>query len=330
MPCYSPLSAFSVNPIYKDGTVGKREIVWSENAINPNHIAKKIEIPCGQCIGCRLAYSREWANRCMLEAKEHKNNWFLTVTYRDEHLPLTPIVNTETGELTHISTLRPKDIQKFIKDLRRYYEHHYNHKGIRFYLCGEYGSLTERAHYHILIYNLPIYDLKLHKKMRTGPLYNSETLEKIWKKGFIGICEMTWETCAYTARYMMKKHKGERAKEYYENKGIEPEFCRMSRRPGIGKKYFDLNKEEIYKNDEIWLTGGNGKAKKIKPPKYYDKLYDIENHDEMEQIKAEREYKLYENEKTKMTKTTLSKEEQRNIEKRAKEETLKVLIRPFE
>ena len=68
--------------------------------------------------------------------------------------------------------------------------------------------------------------------MQTGALYNSTTLEKIWKKGFVGICEMTWETCAYTARYMMKKQmaqlqrenwdytNAENQRKHYENAGL--------------------------------------------------------------------------------------------------------------
>lgn len=49
---------------------------------------KAILVPCQRCIGCRLDYSREWAIRCMKEAECHTDNWFLTLDYDDEHLPI--------------------------------------------------------------------------------------------------------------------------------------------------------------------------------------------------------------------------------------------------
>jgi len=35
---------------------------------NPNAkiIRECVEIPCGQCMECRLEYSRQWANRCLI------------------------------------------------------------------------------------------------------------------------------------------------------------------------------------------------------------------------------------------------------------------------
>lgn len=36
------------------------------------HVKDFVEIPCGKCVGCRLKYSRDWADRCVLEAKQHE------------------------------------------------------------------------------------------------------------------------------------------------------------------------------------------------------------------------------------------------------------------
>lgn len=330
MACYKPLKAYSVNRLYKDGTYGKREIVWHENAIRGQDKATSIEIPCGQCVGCRLDYSRQWANRCMLEAKDHENNSFITLTYNDANIPLKEIVDTKTGEVKPISSLNPEHTKNFIKKLRRHYKYHYNHEGIRYYLCGEYGDKTKRAHYHVLLYNCEIKDKVFHKRTEAGILWTSETLAKIWGKGHIIVADMTWETCAYTARYMMKKQKGKDAKSYYENLGIIPEFCRMSLKPGIGLKYYEENKDKIYENDEIWITGSKGKATKIKPPNYYDKLYDLEEPEKMEEIKEAREYAAYIAKMNKWKKINIPMEEQLKIEERAKGETIKALVRPLE
>lgn len=35
---------------------------------------------CGQCIGCRIKYSRDWSLRIMLEAQQYQKNCFLTLT----------------------------------------------------------------------------------------------------------------------------------------------------------------------------------------------------------------------------------------------------------
>lgn len=59
----------------------------------------------------------------------------------------------------------------------------------------------------------------------------------------------------------------------------------MSRKPGIGRKWFEDHKDEIYKKDEIIIRKYKGGTMKVKPPKYYDKLYDIENHENLEKIK---------------------------------------------
>lgn len=284
---------------------------------------KRIDtIPCGKCIGCRLAYSREWANRIMLEAKEYPEDhtWFVTLTYNDENIPHKTVKNEETGEIIQGGTLYKKDIQEFMKRLRRTYEYKYHHTGIRFFLAGEYGETTNRPHYHACIFNMPIYDeLKLLKKNELGqPIWTSEELEKIWKKGFVAIAKLCWETAAYTARYIMKKQKGPSAEWYYQSRGQIPEFTLMSRKPGIAQKYYNENNDKIYKNDEITLKNGK-KIQKIKPPKYYDKLYDIDHHMEMMIIKNKRKSIAEKNEKNKDNKTTLTRAQRREIQERTNE-----------
>lgn len=72
----------------------------------PSRGAKFIQLPCGQCIGCRLAHSRDWATRCVHEAHMHDYNCFITLTYSPEHLP-------EGG------TLVRKHFTDFMKRLRK-------------------------------------------------------------------------------------------------------------------------------------------------------------------------------------------------------------------
>jgi len=75
MPCYHPITA------YKPRDGGKLEFTSSKVD------ADEIQIPCGQCRGCRRKRSRDWALRCVHEIRAHTFNCFITLTYNDQHLP---------------------------------------------------------------------------------------------------------------------------------------------------------------------------------------------------------------------------------------------------
>lgn len=275
MACYNPLQ-YVTRGINKKTWKQEIVIVKTKTA-KVNNVLKTSTgtLPCGKCIGCRLDKSREWANRCVLESKQWKNNYFITLTYNDEHLPVNEkiIKNHTTGEITNSKpSLQKRDLKLFLKKLRRHYEYHHDHKDIRYFACGEYGEKYERPHYHAIIFNLPIMDLKIHKENFEGdPLYTSETISKIWGKGYVIIGNTNWNTAAYVARYIMKKQV-DKNEDFYEKYGIEKEYVTMSRNPGIGAGYYNKNKEKIYKHDYININTKNGVVK-AKPPGYFDRLY---------------------------------------------------------
>lgn len=300
MSCYHPLKAF---PTYVSPETGKQQykicsyntvaVRWNGNkfialdgksGLPQDIITDFIEIPCGKCIGCRLSYSREWANRCMLEASYHKSSYFVTLTYDNEHLHGVNHIDLDTGEFFEnaMFTLCKSDLQKFMKRLR------FNTgQDIRYYSAGEYGSATYRPHYHLIIFGLYLDDLKIMKTNFRGDLfYTSETIAKAWPFGFHLVSDVSWDTCAYTARYVMKKRKGQDA-YLYEKLGIEPEFCTMSLKPGIGKLYYEDNKDHIYTFDSISISSGKS-AIKFKPPRYFDRLYDIEYPEKFSVLKERR------------------------------------------
>lgn len=278
MPCFHPLLAWyakGVNP------TGKRSLTFKEsNAYDgPDEKYKvRLEVPCGQCIGCRLDRSRNWAIRCLHEASLYENNCFITLTYDNDHLP---------SDLS----LNKKDLQKFFKRLRRYLDHHENSLPIRYFACGEYGDSTNRAHYHACVFNYSFPDRELWSVRDGIRLYTSETLNTIWGKGYCVIGDVTFDSAAYVARYVMKKQTGKQSKLKYqfvddstgEIHQVEPEFNLMSRRPGIGREWFEKFKGDCYPKDFINVNG-----KEVKPPKYYDRLYDLESPEEMEAIKLNR------------------------------------------
>lgn len=212
------------------------------------------KVPCGRCIGCGLERSRTWALRCVDESLLHKRNCAVTLTYRDDALIY--------GNSEH-ATLYPKHLQNFWKELRKKYGRGDDGKGIRYFACGEYGTQNKRPHYHACIFNFDFDDKYAWKKAAQGYLYRSESLEKIWRHGDSLIGDMSFETAAYVARYILEKWYST-GKEYCEKFGIEREFVRMSRRPAIGLDHFYSNFGDMFPADVSYHEG-----KQLKPPRYY-------------------------------------------------------------
>lgn len=82
MLCYSPLVAWRGERLPS----GKRSVVFKKSDAVQSLSAFEIKLPCGQCIGCRLERSRQWAMRCVHEASLYEKNCFITLTYDDSHL----------------------------------------------------------------------------------------------------------------------------------------------------------------------------------------------------------------------------------------------------
>lgn len=242
MPCYSPLEAYygPENQISFKVTEGYGD--------------RPLKLPCGQCIGCRLEQSRQWAIRCVHENQMHNESCFVTLTYDDEHLP-------ETGSLER------RHVQLFFKRLRKKYGK------LRTFYCGEYGETTSRPHYHALIFGWrPTDGKKLTNE--DPPIYESEQLADVWGLGMCSFGEVTFESAAYTARYVTKKITGPMAKEHYTRTNLEtgeifeltPEFSGQSRRPGIGIPFIEKYGKDIYEKDQIIARG-----MPMRPPRAYDK-----------------------------------------------------------
>jgi hypothetical protein len=264
MPCYSPLKGF-VNT-ESGGIVFKR----GSNA------GANMEVACGQCLGCRLDKSKEWAMRIVHESSLHDENCFLTLTYDDEHVPAD-------------GSLNKKHFQDFMKRLRwRYPE-----KKIRYYQCGEYGEKYGRPHYHACMFGIDFNDAEVIAEVRPGQiLRSSPALEQLWPFGFNTIGSLTYESAAYCSRYVLKKVNGKQAEDHYmrvDDYGIcywvEPEYTTMSRRPGIGKGWFEKYGADVFPSDEVPVPG-KGILKGV--PRYYDELLRLENEDTYEEVKEAR------------------------------------------
>lgn len=243
MPCYYPVTAWQ--------HIEGGQLIFAERK---NH--RQLTIPCGRCFGCRLDRSKMWAIRCMHESKMHDVNAYITLTYDEDHVPVN-------GSLNY------KHFQDFMKRLRK------SRGLVRFYMCGEYGEDNWRPHFHALLFGVSFPDRKYLKKNGNGDdLYDSVELHKLWPFGKAVIGEVTFESAAYIARYVMKKVTGDRSLEHYTRMSqygevvqLTPEFAHMSLKPGIGATWFAKFKSDVYNTDTVVCNG-----REFKPPKYYDKL----------------------------------------------------------
>lgn len=269
MACFKPLNAWQANNPRQDG---KKGIYFSAPT---NFLAYTfLKLPCGQCVGCKMERSRQWAIRCLNEASLYSENSFITLTYSPEFLPSPPSINIH-------------HFQKFLKRLRI----SNSNKTIRFYHAAEYGTLSKRPHYHAIIFNHDFEDKILFSNKRGTKLYTSETLKKLWPYGYSSVGSVTFQSAAYVARYLMKKITGDAALDHYqyidditgEIHQLTPEKTTMSLKPGIGADWFKKYKDDVYPHDYIIINN-----QKMRPPKYYDGLYEILEPEELLSIKEKR------------------------------------------
>lgn len=258
MACFYPITGYVSK---KPNENGKYPVVFNHRE---GWIDRRVQIPCGRCIGCRLERSRQWAVRCVHEASLYADNCFITLTYNDENLPADKSVSVVA-------------FQKFIKRLRKKYG-----SGVRYFHCGEYGSELERPHYHACLFNFDFPDKVLWSIRDNVRLYRSKDLESLWPFGFSTIGDVTFESAAYVARYIVKKINGAMADEHY--KGRKPEYITMSRRPGIGSGWFKKWKSDVFPEDHVIVRG-----RECKPARYYDELFHLTNPKEYDLIKGVRE-----------------------------------------
>lgn len=295
MTCHHPLRAFKL--LSEKTENGKNQIVFNRQK-TVGKVHTEISIPCGQCIGCRIDKSKEWSIRCVNEAQLYENNCFITLTFNEENL-------------NGFESLDATDFQRFMKRLRKKFagaefvkrpDGTY-HRPIRFFHCGEYGEKLSRPHHHACLFNFDFEDKVLWKEREGVLLYRSAELEKLWPYGFCTVGEVTYQSAAYVARYVTKKINGKKAKNHYQKVNmatgevhqIEPEQITMSRRPGIGKMWFEEFQSDVFPKDFITHQG-----RRFRTPKYYDALYDALSPEEFEKIQRKRrkEAKKYPDQKT--------------------------------
>lgn len=233
--------------------------------VHPTHGVTK----CGQCMECRLAYSREWAIRITHEAQMHSQNCFLTLTYDNENLP-------PYGQLVK------RDLQLFFKRLRHVVG------PFRYVASGEYGEIRRRPHFHVALFGVDFSSDRIEygSGIRGDKIYVSPTVASVWQKSVFPmghtIGSLTFESAAYIARYITKKVTGVGASPVPLHSDIEtgelvlpnPEFLLCSR--GIGRAWFrDHFFTDVFPHARVITAQGSPAP----VPRYYKNLLKEIGHD---------------------------------------------------
>lgn len=210
--------------------------------------------PCGKCPACVKRRVAGWTFRLLEELKVSQSAMFITLTYSDETIPYS-----ENG----LPTLDKTDYQKFMKRFRKRITSYVTKKEdipkLKYYAAGEYGTQTNRPHYHAIIFNSPQFFID-----------HPDVLCSIWSNGQIVIDKVTAASIAYVAGYCMKKVEGTPV-GIDEGDDRNPEFSLMSKKMGL--EYITPAKLKYYKeNLEPYLLVEGGQ--KISMPRYFkDKMF---------------------------------------------------------
>lgn len=227
---------------------------WLELTDYDPSVPHWLSVPCGKCVACLQKKRMNWAFRLDKEKLFSTSALFITLTYDNAFLPLD-----ENG-LAHVSK---RDCQTFLKRLRFNVSYEMKKLGkepptLRYFLASEYGARTLRPHYHLLLFNFPIYDL---------PPY--ETILKSWKLGLVQVGPLRDGGAAYAAKYIMHPLDD-------LPKALKRPFSLMSRRPGLGVAFLTDNQKRYFNENKTYVTKLSG-GRIVPLPRYYrSKIFDEE------------------------------------------------------
>ena len=168
--------------------------------LTPYQPNEAIALPCGKCEACRHNYQHTLVGRIKLEANAWPREYVtvFTLTYNDENCP---------------AELVQEDMTRFLKRLRKALPK----KSFRYYYCGEYGSKTDRPHWHGILFGI-------------NPYSAEKLIEEKWGKGFIKLTTYDDRASSYVAKYITKGTSGVNVRQ----DGKRQEFARWSRKPPLG------------------------------------------------------------------------------------------------
>lgn len=196
----------------------------------------RITIPCGKCAACINRLAQSWQIRLAVEQKYAVSAFFITLTYATENLPFNacgfPVVNV-------------RDCQLFLKRLRKK-----TVQGVRYYLVSEYGSNSNRPHYHAILF-LPFC-------LSSSDLY--KLIEDTWQLGFVHIGDVNIKSLKYVTKYVFKK-------QILLHESQTKCFSLQSRKPGLGSQYVKTHAQYHTSNQDFTIKQDSGSIATM--PRYF-------------------------------------------------------------
>lgn len=167
--------------------------------INPFHKTDGSIVPCSKCSVCKARRTSAWSFRLMEESKVSESAHFITLTYDTKTVPIT-----QKGFMS----LSKRDIQLFFKRLRKIHGNSGVPGNIKYYVVGEYGGITNRPHYHAILFNA-----------------REDLLQTAWANGQIHYGQVNGASIGYSLKYICKPGKVPK----HANDDRLPEFALMSK-----------------------------------------------------------------------------------------------------
>lgn len=199
---------------------------------------KVIAVPCGKCLFCLVNKRNDWTMRLQEEQKRSESAFFVTLTYSDKFLPDCGLVK--------------RHLQLYFKRLRKVTPR------LRYFAVGEYGSKTQRAHYHAIIFNAE------EKAIREKWTLYDKVKDREYPIGIVHVGTVTEASCAYVTKYCIQKG--------LEIDGLNKPFSIMSRGYGLGAWYLSDEMIEWHRADDRNYTLRYGVKGRL--PRYYkDKIW---------------------------------------------------------
>lgn len=238
--------------------------------VTRNSVTVPMYIGCGRCVLCMQANKNQWVFRLEQTAKHSKFNYFVTLTYDDEHLP-------EIGDNGSYN------ITCFLKRVRKKTQLPENFK---YYFCTELGEKYGRLHHHAILFNTGCSFLKIR-----------EIIKRDWPYGFIDVKEVNSNRIKYVTKYCVQM---EFRKKVFKWHGYElnsdgvPEYVVKKEKPvnyfvrrvshGMGIEFLTPSMVEYLRRRGDGTFYDNGYLKQL--PRYY--LEKVFQGEELEKIRDNR------------------------------------------
>lgn len=263
MACLSPRVAFlderssPARVIFSPNLT--QSFMWHERL--PDGV-RSVALPCGKCFACRRSRALDLTVRAIAESRMYPFSSFVTLTVSDDFL---------SAVFPHGLCCRP--FQLFAKRLRK------RIGKFRYLMCGEYGSRTDRPHYHAVIYGHYFLDGNVHCP--------STVLYDAWQYGHVQVAPITPERIAYVAGYTLKDDARQRDMSWYDCHSLGRPFVRWSRRPGLGFSWWQKYRDNMLDDDDCFTFSLNGRTFKFNS-RYFLKQFQLHCPEDYDRIRASR------------------------------------------